>query len=387
MGMNGMNMARRRSLYAIRMIAASVLLLPGVVHAGIDIDDLLSITWEGLWHESGIPVAVRKWNKPLSVRISGDPDRLQKRAIDESLKEIAEASGLRYSVLDNDDDTPNLIIDVVRESPKLGPNVPCVTQIEPDGNGIVKATVTAKREAVDYCILHELGHVIGITGHPYGRTVMTYFNRRNELSDYDRFIIKARYSRDLRHGASPLRALRVIGERYLASPLTEEERARAGQRIAEFKSTVLREMKKFAVEKGEPPLVIFRSGRISMQAMEIGRTEMQYYLGNALFDGDLDVTDPGRGADLLRKAAANKSQPAAWSLAWRYQEGKGFDKDPVQSYAWYAYAASLGNPAAQKRQKRIEEALSETDLSTYRQAAVELQASITGQTTSSEAAQ
>lgn len=78
----------------------------------------------------------------------------------------------------------------------------------------------------------------------------------------------------------------------------------------------------------------------------------------------------------LKKAAANKSPAAVWSLAWRHQNGKGFGKDLAQAYAWYAYGASLGNQMALKRQQKMEEGVSESELSAYKEAAERLQAII-----------
>ncbi len=367
---------KRGTRHLKRLIAISLVLLPTIVHAGIDVDDLMSIAWEGLWNQNGSPAPLRKWNQPLRVRVSGDADSLHKNTISEGLKEITQAAGLEYSVLESDDNTENVLIEVVNDSPKLGPTTPCSTHMEWSGNGMKKATVTAKGASVYQCMLHELGHVAGIEGHPYGRTVMTYFNRRNEVSDYDKFILKARNSPETKHGMLPFRVLKNVGDKYVASLASEDERMQARQSIDKFMASVLHSMQQYAEGKGEPPLVIYRSGRISKQSMEAGRIPMQYYLGEALLEGDLGIVDPGKATELLQKSAANKYQPAVWSLAWRYQNGKGFSKDPMHAYAWYAYAASLGNQNAKKRLTGIEEKVAPSELPAYQEAAAELQAKL-----------
>jgi hypothetical protein len=372
----------RRYLYHLkRLLAVSLVLLPSIGHAGIDVDDLMSIAWEGLWNQSGSPAPLRKWNQPLRVRVSGDIDSLQKKTINEGLSEITQATGLEYSVLDPNDNTENVLIEVVLDSPKLGPTTPCSTRMEWSSNGMKKATVTAKMTSVYQCVLHELGHVVGIEGHPYGRTIMTYFNRRNELSDYDKFILKVRYSPEAKHGTLPFRVLKMIGDKYVASLASENERMQAQQSIDKFMASVLHSMGQYAEGKGEPPLVIFRSGRISKQSMEAGRIPMRYYLGEALLEGDLGVVDPARATEWLQQAAANKYQPAAWSLAWRYQNGKGLERDSVHAYSWYAYAASLGSQNAKKRQTQIEETVAASELPAYQEAAAELQAKLGEQAT------
>jgi len=363
----------------MRMLALTFILLPNVVHAGIDVDYLMSIAWEGMWHQSGYVTVFHKWTQPLRVVLSGDIDRLNRQAIDEALADISQAAGLEYSMLDSGNEAGNVLIEVDDDSPKLAPTMPCATSFEWDTRGMKKATVSAKKSYVQKCMLHELGHVIGIDGHPYGRTVMTYFNRRNELSDYDKFIIKARYSPEMKHGMLPFRALKMIGDKYVASLESNEEQANAQQRIDKFKTSLLHEMKQYAEGKGEPPNVIYRSGRISMQAMETGRTTMKYYLGVALMEGDLGVTDTSSAESLLTAAAAEKYQWGAWALAWRYREGKHLKKDMISAYSWFACAASLGNETAKQRQKQIEETLSESDLPAYREAAAELQARLTQQ--------
>lgn len=361
-----------------RLAAFLLVLLSGVAHAALDVEDLMSIAWEGMWHQSGSPIPLRKWNQPLRVRLSGDAEKSDHRKwIDSGLEKITEAAKLQYVVLAPDDTSENVLIEVVDDSPKLGTMTACNTNTELANSGIKRVEILAKAKFVYECMLHEFGHMIGITGHPSGRTVMTYFNHSSdELSDYDRFIIKTRYSRDLKHGDSPFRVLRTIGERYAANPLSDEERVQVHQNIAKFMASVRRDMEKYALENGEPPLVIYRSGLISTAAAENGRTAMQYYLGEALIEGNFGTIEPDKALISLKKAAANKSQAAAWSLAWRHQTGKGFRKDPVLAYAWYAYAASLGIPAALKRQQMMEEGIAETDLAAYKEAAETLQARI-----------
>lgn len=372
--------AGNRLLSSARLAACVLALLfwslSGAAQAALDADDLMSIAWEGLWNQSGYPAALHKWNQPLKVGLSGDIDRLNRKYIDEALEEIARAAGLEYSVLSPNDNAANVLIELVDDSPKLGPTTPCSTHFEWDNKGMKKATVTAKKRTVYQCMLHELGHVIGIDGHPYGRTVMTYFNRRNELSDYDKFIIEARYSPEMKHGTLPFRVLKMIGDRHVASLASGEERTLARQSVDKFMASILHGMEQYAEGKGEPPNVIYRSGRISMQAMETGRITTQYYLGEALMEGDLSVTDPDRGATLLRKAAVNKSQLAAWSFARRHQEGKGVEKDSMQAYSWYAYAASLGNQNARKRQTQIEESVAASELPSYQESAAGLRAKL-----------
>lgn len=364
---------------AMHVLALALFLLPNAAQAGIDTEDLMNIAWEGLWNQSGYPTALRKWNQPLKVSLSGDIDSLNRKYIDEALEEITLAAGLKYSVLAPDDNNGNVLIEIVDNSPKLGPTTPCSTHFEWDNKGMKKATVTAKTRSIYQCMLHELGHAIGIDGHPYGRTVMTYFNRRNELSDYDKFIIKARYSPEMKHGTLPFRGLKMIGDKHVTSLSSNEEKALAQQKIDAFMASILHSMTQYTEGKGEPPNVVYRSGRISMQAMETGRTTMKYYLGVALMEGDLGVTDTNAAETLLKAAAAEKYQLAAWALAWRYREGKHLKKDIMSAYSWFAYAASLGNETAKLRLTQIEETLSASDLPTYREAAAELQARLAQQ--------
>lgn len=370
--------AGNRLASSARLAACVLALLSGAAQGALNVDDLMSIAWEGMWHQSGSPVPLRKWNQPLKIRLGGDAEKDHHRKwIDSGLKEITEAAGLEYSVLLPDDTTENVLIEVVDDSPKLSGMVSCNTNIGLANSGIKRVEILAKSKFVYQCILHEFGHMIGITGHPYGHTVMTYFNRlNNELSDYDKFIIKTRYSSEMKHGASPFKVLRMIGERYVEGLSSDEERERAHNSVEKFMAAVLRDMEKYALAAGEPPLVIYRSGLISKAAADNGRVAMQYYLGEALLEGDLGITDPEKAAESLKKAAANKSSAAAWSLARRHQEGKGFGKDLVQAYAWYAYAASLGNRAAMKRQQKIEEGIAESDLAIYKEAAENLRARI-----------
>ena len=50
-----------------------------------------------------------------------------------------------------------------------------------------------------------------------------------------------------------------------------------------------------------------------------------------------------------RNAALGGDTDAMMRLAWRYEYGRGAERDPSKAFAWYMQAARLGNNCAMER--------------------------------------
>jgi hypothetical protein len=290
----------RSSLFGI----ALWLLCAPLAHAApLDTEELMSMAWEGMWYQGGAPVPLRKWTEPLRVRVQGDQAAGNSDVIRSSLDKISAATHLSYIMLSAESKDENLLIDVVTDSPLLNDSTRCITHLKFKEAGIAHATVTARNGKVWQCMLHELAHAVGVRGHPSQNSVLTYFGRRNdELSKFDEFVLSVRYSDALPDGTLPLAALNILARQHIQSLEGMPQKRQAQEVVNKFVAQTLAEAEEYA-RGGEPPRILYRSGRMTTQSLERGRVDMQYMLGMNYLHGHLGNTDPSLAKQWLTLAA------------------------------------------------------------------------------------
>ena len=180
------------------------------------------------------------------------------------------------------------------------------------------------------CVLHELMHAFGFPGHPQGDTVLSYFEgNQSSLKPMDEFLLKAWYSKDIKVGVSPFITANELTMQWVLQkvPQASQEAAAAAQ-IRWFQNMV-KTMEEFAFGKGEPPTVLYRSGRISDEGIRFGRLNIQGMLGAAYLNGWAMERDTSKAGKLLLAGAQGGNASAAgiitrWINAstWNAQEVK-----------------------------------------------------------------
>lgn len=272
--------------------------------------------WEALWHQSGAPTRLVRWEQDLKVRIHGVHLAAHRQRVLRALQDVAAAAGVRLtdvSALPDAGRIANVSVEIVPDG-GLEDSQPCVTVLDfPDGLHIDAARVQMREGDAGRCAYHEAMHVMGIPGHPAGRTVLSYFPvRANGLLPLDKVMLQAWYSPRVHGGMTPFEVLPVLADTLVAS-LPPQERARAaGERDRFLRRTIAR-MRAFAEGRGDVPAIVRRSGKVTEAGVRYGRIEMCQFLGIA------------------------------------YLEGAGVPADPDQAVRWLQRAASLGSPSAEAR--------------------------------------
>lgn len=282
----------------------------GAVRAD-EVEHGLSTLWEVLWHQSGTPTRVVRWEDEIRVRIHGVNSAAHREYTLSALRAVTAEAGLTLiDVTDTADSElrPNLNVEIIADN-KLDDNQPCATYLDfKTENRIESATIQMRGREAWRCAYHEAMHAMGLRGHPAGKTVLSYFPWRVDgLLPLDRVMLRAWYSRKMVGGMTPFEALPVLADELVASstdkPTAELARSR-------FFATTLQQMQAYASGQGDIPVVVKRSGKSTDEGVRQGRTEMSYFLGVAYQIGATAQQDSTQAVRWLERAASAGSRGA-----------------------------------------------------------------------------
>lgn len=274
----------------------------------------LGTMWEVLWHQSGTPTRLVRWEQDIRVRITGVNLAAHKENTLHALRTVAAEAGVKLTDVSDRADAAqvaNLSVEITPDH-MLEDNQPCVTFLNfYSETRIDSAAVQMRSKDAWRCAYHEAMHVMGVRGHPAGKTVLSYFPWKVDgLLPLDRVMLRGWYSPRMRAGMTPFEVLPVLADELVQ---TMPDRVAAAQARDRFFTKTIGDMQAFADGQGDVPSVVKRSGKSTTDGIKYGRTEMSYFLGIA------------------------------------YLEGATVPQDPQQAVRWLQRAASLGNRTAQAR--------------------------------------
>ena len=303
-------MSRKTSFFALCLAAICA---PFSAHAG-EADTGLATLWEVLWHQSGTPTRVVRWESDIRVRLIGIELAAHRDHTLKALRAVTSEAGVKLidvSDLPLDQQQANLTVEIVADT-ALEDNQPCATYLDfRTETKIDSATIQMRAKDAWRCAFHEAMHVMGVRGHPAGKTVLSYFPWKVDgLMPLDTVMLRAWYSPRMKSGATPFEALPVLAEELLASLPDRPAAIVARDR---FYAAAIEQSLSYAGGKGDIPAVVKRSGKSTDDGIRYGRSEMSYFLGVA------------------------------------YQEGATVTADATQAMRWFERAASAGNRRAQAR--------------------------------------
>jgi hypothetical protein len=287
--------------------------LPGIAMAD-GFDQGLATLWEVLWHQSGTPTRIVRWENDIRVRIHGINVEEHREHTLEALRAVTAEAGVRLidvSALPEAEQAANLNVEITADN-QLEDNQPCVTFLDfRTETKIDSATVQMRSKDAWRCAYHEAMHVMGVRGHPAGQTVLSYFPWKIDgLLPLDRVMLRAWYSSRMAGGMTPFEALPVLADELVA---TTPDKAAAMRARDQFFATTVQQMNAYANGQGDIPAVIKRSGKATAEGIRFGRGEMSYFLGIA------------------------------------YLEGVTVQRDATQAVRWLERAATMGNRGAQAK--------------------------------------
>ena len=270
-----------------------------------EVDHGLATLWEVLWHQSGTPTRVVRWEDDIRVRIHGVNVAAHREYTLAALKAVTGEAGLKLidvSDQPNAEALANLNVEIIPDN-KLDDNQPCATYLDfKSENKIDSATIQMRGRDAWRCAYHEAMHAMGLRGHPAGKTVLSYFPWRVDgLLPLDRVMLRAWYSKRMVGGMTPFEALPVLADELIASsadkPAAEQSRTR-------FFSSTLQQMQAYASGQGDIPVVVKRSGKSTGEGVKQGRAEMSYFLGVAYQIGATAPSDSTQAVRWLERAAS-----------------------------------------------------------------------------------
>lgn len=296
------------------VLLAAALLAPGLSAAN-EMEQGLATLWESLWHQSGTPTRIVRWDQDIKVRIGGINAQQHREHTLKALRDVAEEAGVKITdVSARPDEVANLTIDIGADN-TLEDNQPCVTSLNFGGGEtrIESGTMQMRGKDAWRCAYHEAMHVMGVRGHPAGKTVLSYFPWRVDgLLPLDRVMLRAWYSPRMRGGMTPFEALPVLADELVN---TQPDRVQAAALRDVFFTTTIQQMQAYAGGQGDIPAVVKRSGKSTDEGVRYGRREMSYFLGVAFMEGVSVPQDRLQAVRWFQQAANQGNRPAQQRLA------------------------------------------------------------------------
>jgi hypothetical protein len=280
-----------------------------------EFDQGLATLWEVLWHQSGTPTRIVRWESDMRVRFAGVNVAQHRDHTMQAFRAVTQEAGINLIDVTGqpDENTANVSVEYTTDT-SLEDNQPCVTFLDfKVETRIDSATVQMRNKDAWRCAYHEAMHVMGVRGHPAGQTVLSYFPWKIDgLLPLDRVMLRAWYSPRMAGGMTPFEALPVLADQLIATVPQADRQAAMNTRDTFYVDTI-RQMHAYANGQGDIPAVVKRSGKATSEGMRYGRGEMSYFLGVA------------------------------------YLEGATVPRDATQAVRWLERAATMGNRGAQQK--------------------------------------
>ena len=299
----------------VTALLAAAVLSPCAAQSADEFDQGMGTMWEVLWHQSGTPTRLVRWEHEIKVRIFGVNLSAHKQHTLQALKDVAAESGVKITDVSDRPDAAqiaNVSVEITPDS-MLEENQPCVTYLNfQTETKIDSAAMQMRNRDAWRCAYHEAMHVMGVRGHPAGKTVLSYFPTKVDgLLPLDRVMLRGWYSSRMRGGMTPFEVLPVLADELVASMPDKDKAASARDRF--FRNTI-DQMQAFADGKGDVPMIVKRSGKSTQEGIRFGRMEMSYFLGVAYLEGVTVSQDSNEAVRWLQRAANLGSRTAAARL-------------------------------------------------------------------------
>ena len=297
-------------------LLAAVAVMPCLAGPAEEFEQGVGTLWETLWHQSGTPTRLVRWDQDIRVRVHGVNLATHKAHALGAIQAVAAEAGVRVTDVSdqpNAAQVANLTVEITPDN-TLEDNQPCVTFLNfQTETRIDSASVQMRSKDAWRCAYHEAMHVMGVRGHPAGKTVLSYFpGKVDALMPLDKVMLRAWYSPRMRGGMTPFEALPVLAEELVAS-IPEKAPAMAAR--DKFFQKTIEQMQAFADGKGDAPHILKRSGKTTEDGLRFGRMEMSFFLGVAYLEGATVAQDSTQAVRWLQRAVTMGSRTAAARLS------------------------------------------------------------------------
>ena len=356
-----MNLLHRLNRLGILLLCLGV----GTAHAD-KLDDDLQTVWESLWDQRGTPRQLVRWEGPILYRIHGQDVPRHREHIENALKAATDIAHIHIIDISSQPDAEanaTLDLEIVKDS-QLEDNQPCVTYPTQVYNGAFdKVQVKMRNRDAWRCTFHEMMHVMGVAGHPSGKTVLSYFPyRRDVLMDLDRLMLAAWYSPAMPKHATPLEALSVLSQAVSRQNDLDLPSEDAVKRTTAFNLRMLQQLEALVTGQGEVPTIILRSGRASHDFIRSAKPMAAYFVGMAYFRGVIARKNLAASTPWFKRGAEMGYLPAQIMWASALIDGTGVEVDRPAGHAWLTLAAKTGMASVVKFLALAEKKMSPEEL-------------------------
>jgi hypothetical protein len=284
-----------------------------------DWNKVFNVIWESRWQQSGIPMSAVRWpteSKSIKFSINKSASSSNANRSREALNAITKVLG--WTAIEVEEGSLEAQIEFTIRQYRDEELRQAICHASPSWKDwlYTKQKLSLSEQFAYRCVLHELMHAFGFPGHPQGETVLSYFEgNQSRLKPMDEFLLSTWYSDDIKVGASPFNTVHELMKQWVKKhvPQSQQEAATAAQ--LGWHQNMIKAMENFALNQGEPPTILYRSGRISEEGTRLGRANMQSMLGSAYLNGWTVEKDTAKAARLLLLGAQAGNAGATLTLA------------------------------------------------------------------------
>jgi hypothetical protein len=295
-------------------LCLAAILSPCTALATDETEQGLATLWEVLWHQSGTPTRIVRWENDIRLRLKGVDAAQHREYVMKALTAVTDEARVRLiDVTDQPGEFANLTVEITPDT-ALEDNQPCVTYLDFRSEAKVDtATIQMRSKDTWRCAYHEAMHLMGVRGHPAGKTVLSYFPWKvDNLLPLDRVMLRAWYSPRMKGGMTPFEALPILADELIA---TAPDKAAASATRDRFFASTVDQMQAYAAGRGDIPAIVKRSGKATEDGIRHGRSEMSYFLGVAYFEGTTVRPDQKQALTWFERAASAGNRRAQSYLA------------------------------------------------------------------------
>jgi hypothetical protein len=284
------------------------------------------VAWEARWQQSGIPQAVVRWSvsepRVLRYSINANASSSNAQRAREALALVAEQAGFGINELPPDAKDVQISFDIKRFTTDELAQAVCFMQPSWKNWEFTTVRIVVSEQFAYKCLLHELLHSFGFPGHPQGDTVLSYFEgNQQSLKAMDKFFLKAWYSSAIKPAMAAPVAARTLNRLWIEANVAIDYQDAAYKAEQTWFEVQLASMDAFAFGKGEPPRVLFRSGRLHPAGLARGLSEIQSILAYGYLNGTYTQINLTKAAQLSLLAAKNGNLSAANMIVREVKKG------------------------------------------------------------------
>jgi TPR repeat protein len=294
---------------------AAAVFAPFMAQAG-QFEEGMNTMWEVLWHQSGTATRLVRWEQDIKVRVHGVNAVTYREHALRAVQDAAAEAGVKVIDVSERADAAeqaNLSIEITPDN-ALSDAQPCESRLSfRTETTIDSATMQMRGSDALRCAYHESMHVMGVRGHPEGKTVLSYFTTHSSsLLPLDKAMLRAWYSPKARAGMTPFEMLPLLADQLVAISADKPAAQKARDR---FLARTVEQMQAFANGQGDVPMIVKRCGKATDMGVRFGRAEMSYFLGVAYERGVTVAQDTALAARWLQRAGTLGSRSAQARLA------------------------------------------------------------------------